>query len=100
MPLTTSRKSPDNLLASDLGSKILIRLDIGQVQGTGAGGVPQMTGNRLGIDGLTVELKNDKGDYKLYVPTTKLLSHTDFLTTTLACRLGPKCREATAQTRS
>lgn len=44
------------------GSKILIRLDIGKIASTGANGVPRMTGNRLGIDGLTVELKNDKGD--------------------------------------
>jgi len=47
------------------GSRLSIRFEIGEVQGTDAGGVPRMTGNRLGIDGLTVELKNDKGDLKL-----------------------------------
>ena len=30
-----------------------------------------MTGNRLGIDGLTVELKGDKGDLKLYDTTMR-----------------------------
>lgn len=55
----------------------MIRLDIGKIASTGANGVPRMTGNRLGIDGLTVELKNDKGD-KLYVRHNYLYISTKF----------------------
>jgi len=61
---------PDNICHCSCSSRgikdaqLNIRLDIGTVEGIGINGTPKMGGNRLGIDGLVVQLLPFKEDYK------------------------------------